>query len=274
MWQDTSVRATSFFTRLQKSRESDDEYADELQNLARKYMVVKPSFALEVEEALINQMSNGLKEPGRCCVARQVARQCGKICFSEYRNKLAQVTGSRSQTSSRAATTTSSISTSTVDVEVSDDIPVVATLSSNQRKRISHSNNAVAAEIASLKAQLGAQQALTAQFKEVFEPSALREVITKAVVSSQVGNVRDNSRGAASASITGTGGGYKGRREQGCTKGVDGTTSPDLTCFYCKDTGHNLDNCGRLAHKQKCVADGTWRYPQTIRPRTQTQNPN
>ena len=32
-------------------------------------------------------------------------------------------------------------------------------------------------------------------------------------------------------------------------KGLDGTTNPSHMCHYCKDTGHELDNCGKLQHK-------------------------
>ena len=33
------------------------------------------------------------------------------------------------------------------------------------------------------------------------------------------------------------------------TKGLDGTTDPNLICKYCKDSGHGLDNCKKLQQK-------------------------
>ena len=36
--------------------------------------------------------------------------------------------------------------------------------------------------------------------------------------------------------------------------GKDGTTDPDKECRYCKDTGHELNNCKRLQHKEDLLA--------------------
>ena len=35
----------------------------------------------------------------------------------------------------------------------------------------------------------------------------------------------------------------------------DGTTNPDQTCWYCKDTWHLLENCVRLEARNKFLAD-------------------
>ena len=43
---------------------------------------------------------------------------------------------------------------------------------------------------------------------------------------------------------------YLGKTKQPqITKGLDGTTDPNLTCQYCKDSGHELDNCKKLQQK-------------------------
>ena len=39
------------------------------------------------------------------------------------------------------------------------------------------------------------------------------------------------------------------------SQGKDGTTNPDQTCHYCKDTGHLLENCVRLEARNKFIAD-------------------
>ena len=36
--------------------------------------------------------------------------------------------------------------------------------------------------------------------------------------------------------------------------GKDGTTDPEKTCHYCKDTGHDLDNCLHLQCKKHFLA--------------------
>ena len=43
---------------------------------------------------------------------------------------------------------------------------------------------------------------------------------------------------------------YLGKtKEPQITKGLDGTTDPNLTCQYCKDSGHELVNCKKLQQK-------------------------
>ena len=43
---------------------------------------------------------------------------------------------------------------------------------------------------------------------------------------------------------------YLGKTKQPqITKGLDSTTDPNLTCRYCKDSGHKLDNCKKLQQK-------------------------
>ena len=37
--------------------------------------------------------------------------------------------------------------------------------------------------------------------------------------------------------------------------GKDGTTNPDQTCHYCKDTGHLLENCVWLEARNKFMAE-------------------
>ena len=34
--------------------------------------------------------------------------------------------------------------------------------------------------------------------------------------------------------------------------GVDGSLDNNLTCWYCKDTGHELENCRQLKNKLAC----------------------
>ena len=36
--------------------------------------------------------------------------------------------------------------------------------------------------------------------------------------------------------------------------GKDGTTNPDKECWYCKDTGHKLNNCKCLQYKEDLLA--------------------
>ena len=51
---------------------------------------------------------------------------------------------------------------------------------------------------------------------------------------------------------------YSGNKFMGITRppkslaGVDGSMDNNLTCWYCKDTGHELENCRQLKNKSAC----------------------
>ena len=38
-------------------------------------------------------------------------------------------------------------------------------------------------------------------------------------------------------------------KEPQITKGLDGTTDPNLICSYCKESGHECENCSKLKQK-------------------------
>ena len=54
----------------------------------------------------------------------------------------------------------------------------------------------------------------------------------------------------------GTGKKFLGKhwREPGLSAGIDGTTDPEKSCRYCKDMGHELKNCPRLAARKEFLA--------------------
>ena len=43
-------------------------------------------------------------------------------------------------------------------------------------------------------------------------------------------------------------------RPSECSAGKDGTTNPEQSCWYCKDTGHELPNCLQLQKKKDLEA--------------------
>ena len=41
--------------------------------------------------------------------------------------------------------------------------------------------------------------------------------------------------------------------------GIGGSLDVNLSCWYCQDTGHKLDNCKQLQQKLACKHADTWR---------------
>ena len=85
---------------------------------------------------------------------------------------------------------------------------------------------------------------------EFLNPSTLQMVVTNVLHAAQ-----SNSHGCGYNSGSRQGKSFLGQPwEPQLSAGKDGTTNPEKTCQYCKDTGHDLDNCLHLQHKKDFLA--------------------
>ena len=226
-----------FYNRFQKTRETEDAFADELQILVRKIVARKPEFIHEANQALKHQYAQNLRDPYFGVVARgQCLSSPDSESFTQFRGRLALMFNSRGK-QQRARVTVSATAVESGDVEH---------LSRNSRQRQSKID-AQAAEIAQMKTELNKALQENKQLKNLFSQDKMVEAMTKAVSSMTV-----QSRPSLSS---------KGTQYQGASSfigrhrppqlacGADGTLLPSITCNYCKDTGHFKDNCVRLNNK-------------------------
>ena len=85
------------------------------------------------------------------------------------------------------------------------------------------------------------------QTQELFNPSILQTVVTNALQAAQAGSCGCGNNNSDSRQ----GKPFLGRpQEPQLSAGKDGTIDPEKTCHYCKDTGHDLDNCLHLQCKK------------------------
>ena len=95
-----------------------------------------------------------------------------------------------------------------------------------------------AAKISSLEAQ-------NQKLAQLLEPKFLVETITKAVASNLNINVGNKPQQGEASGYTGRP--YLGKpRPSKLALGVNGSLDPELSCQYCKDTGHLKENCIKL----------------------------
>ena len=226
-----------FYNRFQKTRETEDAFADELQILVWKIVAQKPEFIHEANQALKHQYAQNLRDPYFGVVARgQCLSSPDSESFTQFRGRLALMFNSRGKQQC-ARVTVSATAVESGDVEH---------LSRNSRQRQSKID-AQAAEIAQMKTELNKALQENKQLKNLFSQDKMVEAMTKAVSSMTV-----QSRPSLSS---------KGTQYQGASSfigrhrppqlacGADGTLLPSITCNYCKDTGHFKDNCVRLNNK-------------------------
>ena len=225
-----------FYNRCQRTRETEDAFADELQILVRKIIARKPEFINEANQALKHQFAQNLRDPYFGVVARgQCLSSPDSKSFTQFRGRLALMFNSWGKQHVRANVTTAA-------VESGDS----EHLSRNSRQR-QNKIDAQAAEIAQMKTELNKALQENKQLKSLFSPDKMVEAMTKAVSSMTVQScLTSTSKGMQYQGASS----FIGRpRPPQLACGADGTLLPSMTCNYCKDTGHFKDNCVWLNNK-------------------------
>ena len=229
------------YNRFQKTRETEDAFADELQILVCKILARKLKFIHEANQALKHQFAQNLRDLYFRVVARgQCLSSPDSESFTQFRGRLVLMFNSQGKQQQRARATVSATAVESGDSEH---------LSRNSRQRQSKID-AQAAEITQMKTELNKALQENKQLKNLFSPDKMVEAMTKAVSSMTV-----QSRPSSSSKGTPYQGAssFIGRpRPSQLARGANGSLLPGITCNYCKDTGHFKDNCVHFNNKIAC----------------------
>ena len=212
-----------FYSRRQYAKELEESFADELQLLARKVISKKPNFRVNLDNTMKQRYASQLYDRSNASIAKALLLQMPTISFTQYRNELARVLGTHQRqnkgVSSKAVSATQE-GTESEGEEKSD-------LKSQRRRNRKISTQS--SQIRDLCEKLDGAIAKNTQIREWLNPDTLQTAFTNALKAS--GQFR-------------TGGKFFGKRhEPKVAAGIDGTTDPDKSCNYCKDTGHEKNNC-------------------------------
>ena len=247
-----------FYSCAQKVKESEEAFADELQILAHKVIIKKPDFRVNLDTTLKQRYASQLLDRNSTSIAKTLLVQMSKCSFTEFRNELAQVLDTRRRAISKASAKPVASKSIEVEEEEEEDAPPPPPKSSvkpstsiaKKDKKI----NAQSAQIKDLRLKLHQAVAENSQIRELLSPAMLTTAFsntlsaTKTSFTSQTGNRGNNQQFTPKA--------FLGKlRPSKLVAGKDGTTNPDQTCHYCKDTGHLLENCLRLEARDKFIAE-------------------
>ena len=153
--------------------------------------------------------------------------------FTQFQGRLALTFGSHSKSGKVSSWTAAIETTASVISEVSWE----PKLSKNSQQR-QHKIDQQAAKISSLEVQ-------NQKLAQLLKPKFLVETITKAVASNLNINMDKKSQQEQVSGYTGRP--YLGKpRPSKLAPGIDGSLNPELSCRYCKDTGHLKENCMKL----------------------------
>ena len=80
-----------FYSHAQKVKELEEAFADELQILARKVIIKKPDFRVNLDTTLKQRYASQLLDRNSTSIAKTLLVQMSKCSFTEFRNELARV---------------------------------------------------------------------------------------------------------------------------------------------------------------------------------------
>ena len=225
---------SDFYSQHQRKNESEDAFADDLQILVRKIIACKPSFRAEVNEQLKNQYAHKLHNQYYAAIAHSMLQTSEPSeTFTQFQGRLALTFGSCSKLG-KVSPWTAAIETT---ASMISEVPQEPKLSKNSQQR-QHKIAQQATKISSLEAQ-------NQKLAQLLEPKFLVETITKAVASNLNINAGDKPQQSAASGYTGRP--YLGKpRPLKLALGIDESLNPELSCWYCKDTGHLKENCIKL----------------------------
>ena len=123
-------------------------------------------------------------------------------------------------------------------------------LEGKQKAKIS----AQSSQIKDLCTKLDQAVAENSQIKEFLNLMALQQAFMTALQATQSGPNKNEQRPTRGKEF------LDKHWEPQLSTGMDGNTDPEKSCQYCKDTGHEIQNCPRLAAKNKFLAD--WQQQQ------------
>ena len=92
-----------FYSCGQKLKETEEAFADELQILARKVMTGKPNFCQDLDTTLKQQYVSQLYDKNSMSITKTLLKQMPKISFTEFRNELSRVLGTRQRAAAKAS---------------------------------------------------------------------------------------------------------------------------------------------------------------------------
>ena len=230
--EDESSIKSEFYSRKQLARETEDDYAEVLQILARKIMIANPAFQVECNGALIHQFANGLRDDIIRPLAKDLVNRKPGIAFIKFRSEVVNLSGSRLKR------TLTKVTVNTVEEDEEIDRP---------NKKTKQDRQSLDAQIKTLMEQ---NRSLSQKVDSLanLQNSNLTEAVSQAV------NYTANRFGGQSKSQNQPLS-DKARESKPFlgkefppkpTKGKDGSLNVAETCNYCKNLGHLLDNCVKL----------------------------
>ena len=225
--EDGQQMLAEFYSRIQNPKESVKEFRESILQIARKIMMAKPEFKVDINNTLKAHFVDGLRDHYHQAMAREMIHSRPTLSYVAYKSEVLKTLGPNVKPRS--------ITTSKLETSDTESPP-------KKRKRESELDqkiNAAIEENRKLSERLSA-----------FDP----KTITDTVINAVQGNY-PSSKPAGFASKQFKPSQFYGKpREPQLVPGTDGSLKPETDCNYCKDLGHLKYNCPKLKEKEARMA--------------------
>ena len=200
-----------FYSRTQKTKESEEAFADELQILARKVIIKKPDFMVNLDTTLKQRYASQLLDRNSMSIAKTLLVQMSKCSFMEFRNELARVLDTRCCAIAKASL--KPITTKSVEAEEEEEVappppPKSSVKPSTTIAKKDKKINVQSAQIKDLRLKLDQAVAENSQIRELLSPATLTTAFsnalsaTKTSFTSQSGSSRGNQQFVSKPTIS------------------------------------------------------------------------
>ena len=226
-----------FYSRSQCNKETEDQFANELQVLSRKVLSIQPEWRAEVNEALKTQFAFRLHDPYLAAMARNFLKTQGKdMSFTQFCAECVFMFGSQ--------TKKVKVSTATHAIENVTSAKPGEQKKSNSQLHAQKNKKKWQVQTELIEQQKREIEKLKAAQAPGIDTQQLVKAITQAMSCMYVGTKKlASDQETKGKPFLGT------SRPSELSKGLDGSLDPNLSCQYCKDTGHEKENCRQLQKK-------------------------
>ena len=214
--EDGQQMLAEFYSRVQNPKESVKEFGESILQIARKIMMAKPEFKVDIDNTLKARFADSLRDHYHEAMAREMINSRPTLSYVAYKSEVLKTLGPNVKPRS---ITTSKLETS--DVE-------------SPPKKCKHEYELDQKINAAIKENRKLSERLSA-----FDP----KTITDTVINTVQGNYQSSKPAGFAPKQFKPSQFYGKPREPQLVPGTDGSLKPEIDCNYCKDLGHLKYNC-------------------------------
>ena len=216
-----------FYSRVQNPKESVKEFGESILQIARKIMMAKPEFKVDIDNTLKARFTEGLRDYYHQAITREMINSHPTLSYVAYKSEVLKTLGPNVKPRS---ITTNKLETSDIESppkkhkrESELDLKINEAIEEN--RKLSECLNA-------------------------FDP----KTITDIVINTVQGNYQSNKPAGFAPRQFKPSQFYGKPCEPQLVPGTDGLLKPEKDCNYCKDLGHREYNCPKLKEKEARIA--------------------